>query len=103
MKINNIDISGSVAEDLINRLKQIGMQEDIAINCIKHYVSTTKDDEPIPMGNLVYGEELQRLFYSNLKPYALEYMEENHPQAWFKPMLFDDEKQYLFMESIKTK
>lgn len=86
----------------MNRLMQIGMTEEIAIGCIKHYISNTKDEDPIPMGNLVYEEFIQDLFYLNLKPYALEYVEENHPQAWFKPMLFDKERLDKFMETIKT-
>ena len=44
-----------------------------------------------------YPEMMKGLNFMAVKPIVLEWLEENHPEAWFKPMFMNEEdaKAYL--------
>ena len=80
------------------------MNDTQAKGCIDLYIEKRKEEAAkIPLDKRVYEEALQRLFYVVLKPYALEYIEQTCPGAWFKPMLLPQNELNKFIEDTKKK
>jgi hypothetical protein len=91
----------TVREDLERRLKDIGMNDIQAKGCVDLYVEEWGHETKIPLNGLAYEDALQRLFFMVLKPYALKYIEQTCPGAWFKPMLLPEEELNKFIEDTK--
>jgi hypothetical protein len=79
----------SIKEELRSRLLKCGMSEDQA------YAVINKAERDLLMSDIVsrwhscideYPQPITELAWHNLKSVALEWIEENKPLAWFKPV-----------------
>lgn len=84
----------TVREYLVDRLIDNGMFESQAKEVVESAIpelNSMVDDYKITFDRPAkeYPAILLKLFYANLRPIALKWIDKNAPQAWFRPMFVD--------------
>lgn len=74
----------TVKDYISQKFIAMGMSEEQANHSIEYYKSNC--ETYIDFNAIEYDEFLMSIVFTAVKSYALEWINKNKPQAWFKPM-----------------
>jgi hypothetical protein len=91
---------------MIKAMTSRGMFPSQANEVIEKYIALRKDESMLSRWNdevSAYPEPLQSILWMGVKDYAAKWIEENAPEAWFRPMFQYSDVELTQMMKVRDK